>query len=131
MVSIHGVTEHVKIWARQNCHIHLRGNIGAQILLAENLFPNFFTCSVGRVCLPWLATPMMPRALIIFIFFHLHTSSTKIMIDHTFNYLAQGSQCKSGIWHNNISKLLFHSLALDRRRVLWMFIKYDFWMFYK
>ena len=50
MVSIHRVTEHVKklgnkietkfsarkIWALQNCHNRLRGNFGAQNLLAEN-----------------------------------------------------------------------------------------------
>ena len=78
----------------QNCHIRLRGNFGAQILLAENFVqfcsPIFFTCSVARVCLPWLATPVMSRALIIFQFFSpdIHTNKhTKIMTIHFITWL--------------------------------------------
>ena len=75
MVSIHGVTKHVKnwgtkpsareIWARQNCHIRLRGNFGAQILLAENFVqfcsPIFFLmfggpCMLTMACYPRDAT---------------------------------------------------------------------------
>ena len=71
MVSIHGVTEHVtelgwgtkfsakKIWARQNCHIRLRGNFGAQVLLAENFVSQFChmfggPCMLTMACLALL-----------------------------------------------------------------------------
>ena len=51
------------------------------------LGPKFFTCSVARVCLTWLATPVMTRALI-FIFFRIPTHIfDKIMTVHFITWL--------------------------------------------
>ena len=55
----------------------------------EIVFPNFFACSVARVCLSWLVTPLMPRALMIFFSYitYIQTSSTKIMTIHFITWL--------------------------------------------
>ena len=55
-----------KIWTRQNCHIRLRVNFGAQILQADYLVPQFFHMFGGPCMLTMACYPVMPLKLISF-----------------------------------------------------------------